>query len=119
MGNLYRFVEPLLLLELAKQPGLSGYDLLERLAGHSLTGTTIDKAVVYRSLCLLETQGMAEVEWTESARGAGRKAYKLTRQGEEHLQEWAELLANLSVGLAEFAKQARTLESKGISEKRG
>lgn len=107
MGNLYRFVEPLVLLELARTPGASGYDLLERLSSHSLTGTTIDKAAVYRTLCLLEDQGMAECRWTDSARGAGRKSYHLTGMGREHLQEWADLLEGLSRGLADFAVAAR------------
>jgi len=111
MGNLYRFVEPLILLELSRTPGASGYDLLERLSRHSLTGTTIDKAAVYRTLCLLESQGMAVVEHLDSVRGAGKKAYKLTRQGHDHLLEWGSILGNLSKGLAEFSREVEALES--------
>jgi PadR family transcriptional regulator len=109
MGNLYRFVEPLVLLELARTPGASGYGLLERLASHSLTGTVIDKAAVYRTLKMLECQGMAEVEWTDSARGAGRKAYRLTAAGREHLEEWRGLLQGLANGLEEFCREAGQL----------
>ncbi|MEN9354385.1 MAG: hypothetical protein RL318_1710 [Fibrobacterota bacterium] len=111
MGNLYRFVEPLILLELSRTPGASGYDLLERLTTHSLTGTTIDKAAVYRTLCLLESQGMAEVEHLDSVRGAGKKAYKLTRQGREHLVEWGAILGNLAKGLSDFSHDVSALES--------
>lgn len=107
MGNLFRFVEPLLLLEIAKGPGASGYDMLQSLAGHTLTGTTIDKAAVYRSLAVLERNGMLRSEWTESARGAGRKSYELTPKGREHLVEWADLLEGMSRGLAEFVLDAR------------
>lgn len=107
MGNLFRFVEPLLLLEIAKVPGASGYDMLQSLAGHTLTGTTIDKAAVYRCLAVLERNGMIRSEWTESARGAGRKSYELTSKGREHLVEWADLLEGMSRGLAEFVLEAR------------
>jgi len=113
MGNLYRFVEPLVLLELARAPGASGYDLLERLSKHTLTGTTIDKAAVYRTLCLLESQGMAVVEHRDSVRGAGKKAYQLTRQGREHLMEWGEILGDLSKGLADFSREVFGLEADG------
>lgn len=107
MGNLFRFVEPLILLELRNTPGASGYDILQRLVGHTLTGTTIDKAAVYRTLGVLERNGMTVAEWTESARGAGRKSYRLTDRGEEHLAEWAALLEELAGGLRQFVKDAR------------
>lgn len=107
MGNLFRFVEPLILLELRNTPGASGYDILARLDGHTLTGTTIDKAAVYRTLGVLETNGMTVSEWTESVRGAGRKSYRLTTRGIGHLDEWADLLEGLAGGLRDFVKDAR------------
>lgn len=107
MGNLFRFVEPLILLALRNQPGASGYDILASLEGHTLTGTTIDKAAVYRCLGVLEKNGMTRAEWTESVRGAGRKSYRLTARGTEHLAEWADLLEGLAGGLRDFAKDAR------------
>ena len=109
MGNLYRFVEPLILLELARTPEVSGYDLLERLAAHSLTKTTIDKAAIYRTLNLLEVQEMTSCEWTPSVRGAGRKAYRLTEKGRQHLDEWAEFLSGLAQGLGSFIADVRSL----------
>jgi DNA-binding PadR family transcriptional regulator len=108
MGNLFRFVEPLILLELRNQPGASGYDILARLEGHTLTGTTIDKAAVYRCLGVLEKNGMTQVEWTESVRGAGRKSYRLTAKGTDHLAEWADLLEGLAGGLRDFVKESRS-----------
>lgn len=107
MGNLFRFVEPLILLELRNKPGASGYDIIARLDGHTLTGTTIDKGAVYRALGALETNGMTASEWTESVRGAGRKSYRLTAKGNEHLDEWADLLEGLAGGLREFVRDAR------------
>ena len=106
MGNIFRFVEPLILLDISRNPGASGYDILQRLAGHTLTGTTIDKAAVYRCLCVLEDNGMVRSEWTESVRGAGRKSYRLAGGGKEHLREWGELLGNLAGELRKFAKEA-------------
>jgi DNA-binding PadR family transcriptional regulator len=113
MGNLFRFVEPLILLELRNTPGASGYDILASLDGHTLTGTTIDKAAVYRALAVLETNGMTEAEWTESVRGAGRKSYRLTPKGKDHLDEWADLLDGLAAGLRDFVKDARTGTTSG------
>lgn len=110
MGNIFRFVEPLILLDLARNEGASGYDIIQRLEGHTLTGTTIDKAAVYRMLGVLEANGMTVSEWTDSARGAGRKSYRLTTAGNEHLREWADLLDGLAVDLRKFAKEARSLE---------
>jgi DNA-binding PadR family transcriptional regulator len=117
MGNLFRFVEPLILLELHNQPGASGYDILSRLDGHTLTGTTIDKAAVYRCLAVLESNGMTEAEWTESVRGAGRKSYRLTAKGREHLAEWTDLLEVLAGGLRDFVKDARSAPSPSKKEK--
>lgn len=117
MGNLFRFVEPLILLELHNHPGASGYDILARLDGHTLTGTTIDKAAVYRALGVLERNGMTEVEWTESVRGAGRKSYLLTDKGSEHLVEWTDLLEGLAGGLRDFVKDARSKTSSARKAK--
>jgi len=89
-------------LDLRLHPGASGYDILQRLEGHTLTGTTIDKAAVYRCLGVLERNGMTEAEWTDSERGAGRKSYRLTPLGQAHLQEWADMLDELAKGLREF-----------------
>lgn len=110
MGNLFRFVEPLIFLDLRNNPGASGYDVLQRLEGHTLTGTTIDKAAVYRTLCVMERNGMTSVEWTDSARGAGRKSYRLTRKGEQHLEEWTMLLEELAGGLKVFVKESRKVK---------
>lgn len=107
MGNLYRFVEPLILLSLRNSPGASGYDILQTLEGHTLTGTAIDKAAVYRALAVMERNGMTTSEWTESARGAGRKAFRLTARGIEHLAEWADLLEEMASGLRSFVEDAR------------
>ena len=109
MGNIFRFVEPLILLDLARNEGASGYDILQHLEGHTLTGTTIDKAAVYRTLGVLETNGMTVSKWTDSVRGAGRKAYRLTPLGTEHLREWADLLEGIALDLRKFVKDARQL----------
>ena len=109
MGNLYRFVEPLILLDLARHPASSGYDILQSIEGNTLTGTTIDKAAVYRTLGTLEANEMVTSEWTDSVRGAGRKAYRLTGKGLEHLDEWAQVLAELSKGLAEYGRDVKAV----------
>jgi len=57
--------------------------------------------------------GMTEAEWTESVRGAGRKSYRLTPKGKDHLDEWADLLDGLAAGLRDFVKDARTGTTSG------
>ncbi len=109
MGKMFRFVEPLLLLELARTPEACGYDLVERLASRPLTPAAIDKAVVYRTLNALEFQGMLSASWTDAERGAGRKVYRLTPQGKAHLVQWNGLLAQLAQGLQEFCREASRL----------
>jgi DNA-binding PadR family transcriptional regulator len=75
MGNLYRFVEPLVLL-LLKQKGHSyGYDLCAQLQDHSLTDATIEKAALYRTLRQLETNGNVRSEWETNKSGPARRVY--------------------------------------------
>jgi len=107
MGNLYRFVEPLVLL-LLKQKGHSyGYDLCAQLQDHALTDATIEKAALYRTLRQLEMNGNVRSEWETNNSGPARRVYKITKQGEKHLEEWSAVLENLSKSTAHFVRGAR------------
>lgn len=71
MGNLYRFLEPVLLL-LLKQKGHSyGYDLSAELQGHALTDAEIERAALYRTLRRLETNGNVVSKWDVDEGGPG------------------------------------------------
>jgi len=107
MGNLYRFVEPGVLL-LLKQKGPSyGYDLCTQLQDHALTDATIEKAALYRTLRQLETNGNVSSEWETNKSGPARRVYKISKQGEKHLEEWAAVLEHLSKSMAHFVRDAR------------
>jgi PadR family transcriptional regulator PadR len=107
MGNLYRFVEPLVLLLLKKKGHAYGYDLCAEMREHALTDTAIEKAALYRTLRQLETNGNVKSEWETNKAGPARRVYKLTRQGERHLEEWAAVLEHLSQSMTRFVCEVR------------
>ena len=109
MGNLSRFVEPVVLL-LLKQKGCSyGYDLSIDLQGYALTDARIEAAALYRTLRQLEENGNVISEWDLEATGPARRVYRLTAEGEKHLQEWAIVLEHVSKAMARFVRTARKL----------
>lgn len=102
MGNLYRFVEPVVLL-LLKQKGHSyGYDLQSAVAANALTDAEIDRAALYRTLRTLEANGHVVSEWDTEGAGPARRVYELTASGEQHLEEWAVVLGQLSRSMKRF-----------------
>ncbi len=107
MGNLYRFVEPVVLL-LLKQKGHSyGYDLSGDLQQHALTDAEIERGALYRTLRQLELNGNVASDWETDKGGPARRVYKLTAKGERHLEEWATVLEHVSKSMARFVKNAR------------
>ncbi|MBN9659349.1 MAG: helix-turn-helix transcriptional regulator [Acidobacteria bacterium] len=111
MGNLSRFVEPVLLL-LLKQKGRSyGYDLAGELPQHALTDAEIERAALYRTLRQLEENGNVASEWETDQGGPARRVYRLTPQGEAHLEEWATVLDHVSKSMAQFVVKARAAGS--------
>src|SRR5215470_11412582 len=96
MGHLYRFVEPVVLLLLKKKGQSYGYDLGRELRDHALTDAEVERAALYRTLRNLEANGNVVSRWKTEANGPARRVYRLTRKGEKHLQEWAEVLDHVS-----------------------
>ncbi|MFP5228153.1 MAG: PadR family transcriptional regulator [Acidobacteriota bacterium] len=107
MGNLYRFVEPIVLLQLKKKGRSYGYDLASDLADHALTDAEIEKGALYRTLRQLETNGNVKSEWETERGGPARRVYRLTARGEKHLEEWAEVLENLSGSMSRFVRETK------------
>lgn len=107
MGNLYRFVEPVVLLLLKKKGRSYGYDLSGDLQHQALTDATIERGALYRTLRQLEMNGCVVSEWETDTGGPARRVYRLTERGEEHLEEWAIVLENLSQSMSRFVKEAR------------
>jgi PadR family transcriptional regulator PadR len=112
MGNLYRFIEPVVLLLLRQNPRSCGYTLCAELQDHALTDNEIDKAALYRALRQLEKNGKVTSSWETGEGGPARRVYRLTKAGEAHLREWSEVLDNLSRSMARFVRQANKQPSR-------
>ena len=78
MGNLYRFVEPVVLFLLSKKGRSYGYDLSGELQRHALTDAEIERAALYRVLRQLEVNGNVTSEWEVEKGGPARRLYRLT-----------------------------------------
>jgi PadR family transcriptional regulator PadR len=104
MGHLYRFVEPVLLLVLKEKGRSYGYDLAAEIPRHAFTDAAIEKAVLYRTLRTLERNGYVTSDWESDGPGPARRVYSLTHDGEEHLQEWKQVLTKVSGSMARFIR---------------
>jgi DNA-binding PadR family transcriptional regulator len=107
MGNLYRFVEPVVLLLLHKKGRSYGYDLSADLQRHALTDAEIERGALYRTLRQLEMNGNVKSGWVTDKSGPARRVYRLTPQGKKHLEEWAAVLEHVSKSMGRFVREAR------------
>lgn len=107
MGNLYRFVEPVVLLLLKKKGRSYGYDLGNDLQEQALTDAEIERGALYRTLRNLEANGNVSSEWETEKSGPARRVYRLTRKGESHLREWASVLDHVAKSMARFVAETR------------
>jgi DNA-binding PadR family transcriptional regulator len=110
MGNLYRFVEPVVLLLLKEKGKSYGYDLSGGLQSYALTDAEIERAALYRVLNRLEVNGNVTSDWDTEKRGPARRIYKLTAKGEAHLDEWATVLNHVSQSMARFVRVVRRMQ---------
>jgi len=108
MGNLYRFVEPVVLLLLKNRGQSYGYELASDVAKHALTDAEIEVSALYRTLRQLEQNNCVTSKWDVEGNGPARRLYVLTPRGEQHLEEWIIVLAHLSKSMARFVKQAKS-----------
>ena len=106
MGNVSRFIEPVVLRILKEKKRSYGYEIAECLAQYALTDATIEGAALYRTLRALEANGFVSSTWT-AGDGPARRNYSLTRAGAEHLGEWAHLLETLGGAMIEFARETK------------
>lgn len=105
MGNLYRFVEPLVLYLLKKHGKTHGYELVGALQDHALTDSTVEPGALYRTLRRLEENSFVVSSWDVSSAGPARRVYELTEAGEEHLLEWMVVLDHLAKSMARFVAE--------------
>ena len=106
MGNLYRFVEPVLLFLLKKKGRSYGYELAAELREHALTDASIEAAALYKTLRQLEQNDCVTSEWDVTGRGPAKRVYCLTPCGEEHLAEWIAVLDHVARSMTRFVRTA-------------
>jgi PadR family transcriptional regulator PadR len=111
MGNLYRFVEPVVLLLLKKKGHSYGYDLSGDLQEYALTDAQIERGALYRTLRQLEANGNVVSAWDIDGTGPARRVYKLTARGDRHLDEWATVLQHVSQSMARFVAETRRIRT--------
>lgn len=119
MGNLYRFVEPVVLLLLKKKGRSYGYDLAADLHEYALTDAEIERGALYRTLRQLELTGNLKSEWETDKAGPPRRIYRLTAKGERHLEEWAAVLDHMSKSMARFVNEATAALKQDHNAKEG
>lgn len=115
LGQLYRFIEPVLLLMLRERGHSHGYDLSSELGKYAFTDAEIERAALYRTLNILERNGYVTSTWDVQHAGPARKVYSLTKDGEEHLQHWAQVLNKVSKSMSRFVRRAESLNADGAS----
>jgi DNA-binding PadR family transcriptional regulator len=87
-----------------------GYDLSRDLGKYSFTDAAIERAALYRTLNIFEKNGFVISEWdTNGLSGPARKVYSLTKEGEQHLQEWAQVLTKVSKSMARFVRRVEVV----------
>jgi DNA-binding PadR family transcriptional regulator len=104
MGNLYRFVEPVVLFLLRKKGRSYGYELAAELREHALTDASIEAAALYKTLRQLEQNGCVVSEWDVTGKGPAKRVYCLTPRGEEHLAEWTEVLGHMARSMTRWSQ---------------
>jgi PadR family transcriptional regulator PadR len=112
MGNLYRFVEPVLLFLLKSKGRAYGYELASDLRRYSLTDAEIEIAALYRTLRQLEKNGCVTSAWEIEGSGPARRLYVLTHWGEQHLQEWVTVLDHMSRSMKRFIREAKAADGE-------
>lgn len=85
-GLLRGFIQPQILLKLAKQP-THGYELMEML-GQMGDLASADPGNLYRILRSLEDDGIVRSNWDTTGVGPARRVYELTKEGVEYLDTW-------------------------------
>jgi PadR family transcriptional regulator PadR len=106
MGNVYRFVEPVVLLLLKRKGRSYGYDLGNELEAHAITDGKVERAALYRTLRTLEANGNVFSEWEPENTGPARRVYTLTKNGEQHLKDWVIVLGHVSESMKRFVAEA-------------
>lgn len=101
-GRMTRFLQPRLLLLLAKMKQSYGYELIEHIGDFGFEEETQDVGAIYRNLRNMEKEGLVTSEWDTEGAGPARRLYRLTPDGEEMLRSWAVSIRQRKAALERF-----------------
>ncbi|MEO8897939.1 MAG: helix-turn-helix transcriptional regulator [Candidatus Dormibacter sp.] len=93
------YLRPCLLLLLGEEPTY-GYELRDKLTRLSLAHC--DPGTVYRTLNVLEDDGLVQSTWERSAEGRRRRRYEITPAGSHLLDAWARDLCGMRDTIVDF-----------------
>jgi DNA-binding PadR family transcriptional regulator len=113
LGNLSRFVEPVVLLILKEKRRAHGYDISAHLTQYAFTDSEIERGALYRTLHRLERFGYVKSGWKIANSGPARRVYSLTRKGHGHLEQWATVLEKVAGAMSRFLHRVAELEGNG------
>ena len=77
----------LLILQLLKEGDKYGYEMVKELGTRSQDVFTLKEGTLYPILHNLESEGMIEAYWEETASTRKRKYYRITKKGTKLLKE--------------------------------
>jgi DNA-binding PadR family transcriptional regulator len=117
MGNLYRFVEPVLLFLLQRKGQSYGYELANDMPEFALTDAKLETSALYKTLRQLEQNDCVVSKWDVKGNGPARRLYALTPRGRQHLEEWVTVLDHISASMARLVAAARTSAYAADSKK--
>jgi PadR family transcriptional regulator PadR len=108
------FLRPCLLLLIAEQPS-HGYDLLERLG--EIGYQRAEPGGLYRTLRLMEQEGLIQSDWGTSQVGPRRRTYWLSADGLDWLHAWAGSMRYTQRVLDGFLSRYETVAETGAPER--
>lgn len=100
-GHLSRFIEARLLL-LLREGESHGYELIEKINDFPLSDGPPDPGAVYRTLRVMEEQGLVKSEWDTKQSGPARRVYRIPEEGEERLYGWVVSLKKRKEAIEKF-----------------
>ncbi|WP_219415762.1 helix-turn-helix transcriptional regulator [Pseudonocardia nigra] len=109
-----KFLRPCLLLLIAEQPS-HGYDLLERLG--EIGYQRAEPGGLYRTLRLMEQEGLIQSDWGTSQVGPRRRTYWLSADGLDWLHAWAGSMRYTQRVLDGFLSRYETVAETGAPER--
>jgi PadR family transcriptional regulator PadR len=102
-----RFLGVCLLLLVNRKPDY-GYALMDNLQEFGFSDLNI--GAVYRTLRKLESHNLVSSTWKAAVQGPKRREYQITRQGEEELSRWIDMLRDRKHKLAAVIDAYEKLE---------